>query len=435
MSSFEHSARYCIIGAGAAGLAALKELTDAGIAVDCFEKTNRVAGHWNTDYDALHTITPRDSSGFVDFPMPEDYPLYPSRHQVTTYINRYADHFKLREKIRFYSEVKSIAPLDETGEKGWRVELEDGHARNYRGVLVANGHLWDARIPDIAKKFTGRSIHSGHYHNTAEIEGKVLVVGFGNSGCDLAVDAAQARIDTSIAIRRGQVFQPKTLFGLPRAELAFLNTLAPAQQNAVMNALILASLGDHSQYPGLPPPDTYDLEQQPPVINELLLYWIQHGRIKVRPGIADINGKNVIFTNGLTETFDTILWATGFNVSLPFLDKNLLQWQDNVPLRTAGLVLPTTVESLYFIGLSAPRGPQWPTYNIQAKLVNKMIHLRQSGVTGLARTFARWQTPDTRIDIVRRIWQENVDKTHAQLDALALNASEQSQLQSLAAVA
>jgi len=426
MSSSPRDARYCIIGAGAAGLATLKEMSDARLAVDCFEKSTRVAGHWNTDYDALHTITPRDSSGFDGFPMPKDYPLYPSRHQVTTYINRYADHFNLRQKIKFYTEVKAITPLDNKGETGWKVELENGHHRHYRGVLVANGHLWDTRLPEVAKKFTGRSIHSGHYHNTSE--------SFGNSGCDLAVDAAQARIDTSIAIRRGQLFQPKTLFGLPRAELGFLNELAPEQQNALMNALILASLGNYSNYPGLPAPESYDLEKQPPVVNELLLYWIQHGRIKVRPGIADIEGRNVTFSDGRTEAFDTILWATGFNVSLPFIDKNYLQWKNGVPLRTAGLVLPTTMESLYFIGLSAPRGPQWPTYNIQAKLAIKMITLRESGINGLARTFSRWQTADDRIDIVRRIWQENVDKTHMQLDALALNANEQSQLQALSSV-
>jgi len=409
---------YCIIGAGAAGLAALKEMRDDGFTVDCFEKSSRVGGHWNTDYDALHTITPRDSSGFDDFPMPKDYPLYPSRDQVSRYLNAYADHFRLREQIQFNTQVSSIVPLDKTGESGWQVHLSNGQIQEYTGVLVANGHLWDAKIPAIAKKFNGKSIHSGHYRNTSDIEGKVLVVGFGNSGCDLAVDAAQARLNTSISIHRGQLFQPKTLFGMPRTELSLLNNLAPEQQNALLNTLILASLGNHEQYPGLPAPETYDLERQPPVVNELLLYWIQHGRIKVRPGIQDINDKEVCFTDGSTEHFDTILWATGFNVCLPFLDNSLLQWENGTPLRTAGLVLPTTVESLYFIGLAAPRGPQWPTYNVQTKLVKKMLQLRENGITGLAKTFAKLQPADNRIDIVRRIWQENVELTKAQLNTL-----------------
>jgi cation diffusion facilitator CzcD-associated flavoprotein CzcO len=417
-----NDARYCIIGAGAAGLAALKEMLEAGFAVDCFEKNAEIGGHWNVDYDALHLITPRGSSFFDGFPMPEDYPLYPSRDQVKAYMNSYADHFELRKHITFETAVTSIEPVDTTGEKGWSVKLASGVDRHYAGVLVANGHLWDCKIPEVAKKFTGKSIHSGRYHNTQEIEGRVLVVGFGNSGCDLAVDAAQSRIDTTIAIRRGQLFQPKTLFGLPRAELSFVNQLPPEQQNMVMNLLITASLGSHTNYPGLPAPETYDLEKQPPVINNLLLYWIQHGRIKVAPGIEDIDGKQVTFTDGRTESFDTILWATGFHATIPFLDSSLLEWRDEVPLRTAAMTLPTKLESLYFIGLSAPRGAQWPTYCTQTRLVQKLIRLRESGVKGVAQKFARLQHHDSRIDIIRREWQQNLDETLTQIEALKLGA-------------
>jgi len=417
------NARYCIIGAGAAGLAALKEMLEAGFSTDCFEKNGEVAGHWNVDYDALHLITPRSTSYFDDFPMPESYPLYPSRDQVKAYMNNYADHFDLRSHIQFHTAVTTLSPVGANGEEGWIVKLSTGEERRYDGILVANGHLWDCKVPEVAKKFTGRSIHSGKYQNTGEIEGRVLVVGFGNSGCDLAVDAAQARIDTTIAIRRGQLFQPKTLFGLPRAELSFVNQLPAEQQNMVMNLLITASLGSHTNYPGLPAPETYDLDKQPPVVNNLLLYWIQHGRIKVAPGIQDINGKDVTFTDGRTESFDTILWATGFHARLPFLESDLLEWRDEVPLRTAAMTLPTTLESLYFIGLSAPRGAQWPTYCTQARLVQKFIRLRESGVKGVAHKFARLQQHESRIDIVRREWQQNLDDTLTQIEALKLGAS------------
>lgn len=416
----DNDARYCIIGAGAAGMAALKEMLAAGFDVDCFEKNNEVAGHWNVDYDALHLITPRNTSSFDGFPMPEDYPLYPSRDQVKQYMNDFAERFGLRRYIHFNCAVTSIEPVDANGEKGWRVSLATGEVRQYAGVLVANGHLWDCKVPEVASNFTGKSIHSGKYRNTGEIEGRVLVVGFGNSGCDLAVDAAQARLDTTIAIRRGQLFQPKTLFGLPRAELSFVNQLPPEQQNMVMNLLIMTSLGSHSNYPGLPAPETYDLDKQPPVVNNLLLYWIQHGRIKVAPGIESIDGKAVTFTDGRTESFDTILWATGFNATLPFLDSARLEWRDGVPLRTAAMTLPTTLESLYFIGLSAPRGAQWPTYGTQTRLVQKIIRLRERGLQGLARTFAQLQEADSRIDIVRREWQQNLDDTLKQLEAMAL---------------
>jgi hypothetical protein len=409
--------RYCVIGAGAAGLAAVKTLTDAGLAVECFEKGDRVGGHWHSDYEALHLITPKSSSCFDGFPMPASYPMYPSREQVAAYMCSYAQTFGLERWIAFNTAVERIEPIGERGADGWRVTLSNGSVRDFGGVIVANGHLWDQNIPGIGKGYTGRSIHSGAYKNTGDIEGRVLVVGFGNSGCDLAVDVAQARKDVTIAMRTGQVFQPKTFFGLPRAEIPFLAALPPEMQNTAASTLIHVVLGSHEHYPGMPAPETYDLEKQPPVVNSLLLYWIQHGRIKVAPGPVSIEGKRVSFTDGSEAEFDTILWATGFNTTLPFLDESLLDWRDGVPLRTAAMTLPTTAESLYFVGLAAPRGAQWPVYCAQSRLVSRLIAVRERGVKDLAVHFARVQTPDSRIDIVRRFWQQNLDQTQHQLDA------------------
>lgn len=412
-------AKYCIIGAGAAGMAALKTLTDEGFEVDCYEKSDRVGGHWHTDYEALHLITPRDGSGFDGFPMPADYPVYPSRDQVRDYMEAYADAFGLRERIQFNTEVRDVSPRGTRGEAGWTVTLASGTQINYDAVIVANGHLWDPRLPSVAKDFTGKSLHSGRYVNTGDIEGRVLVVGFGNSGCDLAVDAAQSRLDVSIAVRRGQVFQPKTLMGRPRAELPFLSQLPAELQTMMTNALVAVSKGTYADYPGLPEPETYDLDKQPPVVNDLLLYWIQHGRIKVRPGIQSIAGKQVTFTDGRTETFDTILWATGFNPTLPFLDDALLDWQDGTPLRTAAAILPTTVESLYFVGLCAPRGAQWPVYCRQAGLIAQMLRLQETGVRDLAARFRASDAPETGIDIVRRKWEADFEATRRSLAVLA----------------
>lgn len=424
--------QYCIIGAGAAGLAALKTLTDAGFRVDCFEKSAHIGGHWNTDYDALHLITPKSSSCFDGFPMPEHYPVYPSRDQVRAYMNDYTDTFGLRERITFNMAVQRIEPLGEHGEAGWDVTLADGRRQRYAGVLVANGHLWDCKVPEVGKGFRGVSIHSGEYRNVQQIEGKVLVVGFGNSGCDLAVDAAQARLDTTIAIRRGQLFQPKTLFGLPRGELPLLGQLPPEQQNAIMNMLIMASVGTHRNYPGLPAPASYDLDAQPPVVNTLLLYWIQHGRIKVAPGIEHIAGKTVTFSDGSQADYDTIIWATGFNTRLPFLDESLLQWRDGVPLRSAAMTLPSNLEGLFYIGLGAPRGPQWPVYCEQARLVMRMLRLRAAGMTGLAAKFAQLQPLQSRIDIVKREWLANYKDTQSQLDVLELTLQPAPALRQLA---
>src|SRR5918999_1132331 len=116
---------YCLIGAGAAGLGALQVLLDEGFSVDCFERSDRVGGHWHSDYEFLHLITPRDSSGFDGFPMPSDYPLFPSRDQMRDYIMGFAAQHGLGLHIRFNTAVTSARPLDGNGLAGWEVTTRD----------------------------------------------------------------------------------------------------------------------------------------------------------------------------------------------------------------------------------------------------------------------------------------------------------------------
>ena len=162
-------ASYCLIGAGAAGLGALQVLLDEGFSVDCFERSDRVGGHWHTDYECLHLITPRDSSGFDGFPMPAEYPLFPSRDQMRDYILGFAAHHGLGSHIRFNTAVTSARPLDPSGLAGWEVTTSDGERRTYDGVIVANGHLWDPFVPDYPGHFDGRVMHSGQYRNGSDL--------------------------------------------------------------------------------------------------------------------------------------------------------------------------------------------------------------------------------------------------------------------------
>src|ERR687895_416849 len=300
---------YCLIGAGAAGLGALQVLLDEGFSVDCFERSDRVGGHWHSDYECLHLITPRDSSGFDGFPMPSDYPLFPSRDQMRDYIMGFAAQHDLGSHIRFNTAVRSARPLDVSGLAGWEITTSDGEHHTYDGVIVANGHLWDPFVPDYPGRFDGHVLHSSQYRNVGDLRGdRVLVVGAGNSGCDLAVDAAQAGSETYVSVRNG-----------------------------------------------------------------LLLHFIHHGRVHVAPGIERFDGHDVHFTDGTTRAFDTIVYATGFKVTLPFLDEAPLEQADGVPLRVAGMTLPVGLERLYFVGLAAPRGPQLPVYSAQARLIAKFL--------------------------------------------------------------
>jgi cation diffusion facilitator CzcD-associated flavoprotein CzcO len=416
--------RYCVIGAGAAGISTLEQLRKAGFEVDCYEKTDRVGGHWHTDYEALHLITSRDMTGFEDFPMPADYPHFPRRDQVREYLESYARAHGHYDIIRFNTAVLSVEPVataGPVGSAGWTVTLEGGESVVYDGVFVANGHLWHQKIPSFAHDFTGAQVHSGSYNNTGDIEGdRVLVVGAGNSGCDLAVDAAQHRFDVDIVIREGTYFQPKAYFGVPRQEIDWMAQFSPDEQDLIARLLAKVSIGEWHHYEGMPKPAHRTLAEGRTVVNNLLLYWVQHGRVRIRPGIARIEGKTVHFADGSSREYDTILWATGFHASLPFLDEELIERGSGVPLRYAAGIVPKGLEKLYYIGLSAPRGPQIPVYGVQAKVAIRMLQLHERSAAGFApiqRYLADLQQADDRIDIVRAIWSDQLADTERLLDA------------------
>jgi Flavin-binding monooxygenase-like len=418
--------RYCVIGAGAAGISALQQLREAGYEVECFEKTDRVGGHWHTDYEALHLITSRNMTHFEGFTMPEEYPHFPRRDQVRSYIESYAHHHGHYDLINFNTEVISVTPVDAgsapVGSAGWRVLTSRGDEGVFDGVLVANGHLWDAYVPDVPGEFTGRQLHSSEYNNVKDLEGgRVLVVGAGNSGCDLAVDVAQHRLEVDIVIRNGVQFQPKTYFGVPRQEVPFLTGFSPEEQDLLSRLLARVSIGENHNYPGMPAPQAQTLAGGPTTVNDLLLYWIHHGRVRVAPGISHFDGRTVHFTDGTCREYDSILWATGFNVKLPFLGDNQIAWRQGVPVRRAGGILPEGVEKLYFVGLIAPRGPQIPIYGAQTRLIVRMIRLyEEAGWHGFALSnyFATLQEPELRIDIVRPVWLEQMADTERLLTAL-----------------
>jgi cation diffusion facilitator CzcD-associated flavoprotein CzcO len=415
--------RYCVIGAGAAGLSAINTLRAAGHDVAGYEKTKRVGGHWHTDYDALHLITSRDTTTFENFPMPADYPHFPRRDQVRAYLESYADAHGLRELIRFDTAVEDVLPLlaeRRPGSAGWEVRTSRGDRERFDGVLIANGHLWDPKVPQVPGHFDGVQLHSSEYQNVGDLQGsRVLVVGAGNSGCDLAVDVAQHRLEVDVVMVQGIHFQPKSYFGVPRQQLDFLRQFTSAEQDFVNRMMSKLVLGDPSSY-GMPAPEAVSLADGAVTVNSLLMYWIQHGRVGVRPGIASYEANTVHFTDGSSADYDNILWATGFNVNLPFLADDVIPWERGVPLRRAGGILPEGVEQLYFIGLTAPRGPQIPIYGMQAKLVNRMINLHERGLldrTGVAEQLERLQEADLRIDIVRDAWLAQMADTERLLDA------------------
>jgi cation diffusion facilitator CzcD-associated flavoprotein CzcO len=415
--------RYCVIGAGAAGLAAVRALVAARLDFDCFEATDRIGGHWHTDYDCLHLITPRDGSGFRGDPMPDTWADFPRRSQMVEDLEGHADRHDLRRHVTFNTRVERLVPIGPGAVDGWEVTTSNGRTARYAGVLVANGHNSVPSIPQVPGTFTGTVIHSGAYRNPGDIDGKrVLVVGSGNSGCDIASELAQAGYDIVLSVRKGHLFQPKSFFGRPRGSLPSMK-LPPRLLDPVLRFMIRMSVGSPETY-GLPKPVAKSLNDQRPVVNSLVLHWIQHGRVVPAPGLRRFDGRVVEFTDGMHHEVDTIVWATGFQAALPFLPDELIRREEGIPVRVAGCILPAGGPArLYFVGLCAPRGPQLPIYSDQSEVIVTMLDLQERIDQPLAALFTASDSPETRIDIVRAFWNDQMTRTRRRLRSLAANAA------------
>jgi len=199
--------------------------------------------------------------------------------------------------------------------------------------------------------------------------------------------------------------------------------LPPRLLDPVLRFLIWMSVGSPESY-GLPKPVAKSLNDQRPVVNSLVLHWIQHGRIVPAPDLRRFDGKFVEFVDGSRHEVDTIVWATGFQAALPFLPDELIRREHGIPLRVAGCILPAGGPArLYFVGLCAPRGPQLPVYSDQSDVIMDMLALQERLDEALVDVFTATDEPESRIDIVRAYWNDQMDRTRRRLRELASRSS------------
>ena len=378
--------KVCVIGAGSSGIVACQVLNARGIAFHCFEKGSQVGGNWRYEndngmssaYRSLHINTSRKVMAFKTLPMPDHYPDYPDHFQMAAYFDEYVDHFGLREKIRFRTEVLSVEPVE--GE--WEVTVADAdggrETNRYRAVLVANGHHWDPRWPEPAfpgaDEYSGEQIHVHHYREPDVLPGKrVLVLGLGNSAVDVAVESSRIADATFLATRRGAWVIPKYLNGKPVDEIANSVTgLAPIPvMRAVMQRSLKVAVGSPTDY-GLPKPDHKLLEAHPTVSSEFLPR-LGHGDITAKPNIDRFTGgRGVRFVDGTEEEIDLVVYCTGYKITFPFFDPEVLAAPENV-LPLYRRVAPVDRPGLYVIGLVQPLGPIMPLAEAQCEWVADLI--------------------------------------------------------------
>jgi dimethylaniline monooxygenase (N-oxide forming) len=378
--------KVCIIGAGSSGLTACQVLSARGIPFDCFEKGSKIGGNWRYEndngqssaYRSLHINSSRSLMSYKAYPMPEDYPDYPSHEHIAAYFDAYTERFGLQDKITFHTEVVDVQPTD--GEWEVTVETAEGqrHTGRYGAVLVANGHHWDPRWPEPpfpgADDFAGEQVHAHYYREPDVLEGKrVLVLGIGNSAVDIAVESSRIAEKTFIAMRRGAYVLPKYLGGKPidDASPPAMSRLPLGVQRFFMARLLKLAVGEMTDY-GLPKPDHKLLEAHPTVSSELLPR-VGHGDIAVKPNIDRFLGdRRVRFADGSEEEVDLVVYCTGYKISFPFLSHEVFEARDNrMPLYRR--VVSAEQPGLYFIGFIQPLGPIMPIAEAQSEWIADLL--------------------------------------------------------------
>lgn len=379
--------KVCVIGAGSSGITAVQVLASRGVDFDCFELGSEVGGNWRYDndnglssaYESLHINTSRQIMEYAAHPMPDHFPDYPNHRQIAAYFDDFVDHFDLRRRITFRTEVVKVEPL---GAHDFEVTVRgrDGgepEVRRYTHVVVANGHHWDPRWPEPAfpgaEGFPGEQLHAHHYRTPEPLRGKrVLVLGIGNSACDIAVEASRVAESTDLAMRRGAHILPKFMFGMPTDHLTD-SPLArgPVKvQQLLMSTMLRLSQGKVTDY-GLPQPDHQVLHAHPTVSQDLLNR-LGHGDLAVRPDIARFEGSRVHFVDGSSGEYDVVVYCTGYRVQFPFLGEDVVASADNHVDLYRRVVDPAH-PGLYFVGLIQPLGAIMPLAEAQAEWIGDLV--------------------------------------------------------------
>lgn len=371
---------YAIIGAGPAGLAAARQLQKYGIPFTGFELHGDVGGLWDIDnphstlYRSAHLISSKGTTQFTEFPMDTDVPPYPHHSQVLRYFRAYAQHHDLRAHYRFNTKVTALLRQD----RGWRLRCErngEVHEGLFDGVLIANGTLHTPNLPELPGAFDGELLHSSQYRSADCFDGKrVLIVGCGNSACDIAVDAVHRARSVDLSVRRGYHFLPKFCFGRPIDTFGGMIRLPRPLKQRLDSALVRLLIGKPSDY-GLPDPD-HRLYESHPVVNSLVLHHLAHGDIRARRDVRSVEGSRVVFSDGERGDYDLILLATGYRLDYPFIDRSLLNWPkaQAAPQLYLNMFHPEH-DDLFMLGMIEASGLGWQGRAEQAELV--ALYIRQ----------------------------------------------------------
>ncbi|MGH0030802.1 MAG: flavin-containing monooxygenase [Myxococcota bacterium] len=380
-----------VIGAGPSGLVACKSLAAHGLRFTAYEAGDRVGGQWvlgnssgtSSAYRSLHANTHKGMCRYADYPLPDDYPDFPSHAQMAAWFDAYARDFDLYPHIRLGARVAS-ARRAEVG--GWQVELAGGERAHHDALVVATGNLWDPRAPDLPGTFDGETLHAKHYldpTDPVDCRGRtVAVMGLGNTACELAVELSKeggAR-RVLLSARSGQNFVPKIAAPVPHPSepltgpLAWLpRSLRDAAFRALFPRIVGRMLGSRPtpQSLGLPPPPADPFEKRF-VIDNGIFDRLAAGSIEPRPGVRRLCGREIEFADGSRDEVDVLITATGYRFSLPFLSDELLGARPE-QLRLFRGVMHPRHHDLFIVGVMKAICSIWPRSEQQMAFVAPLL--------------------------------------------------------------
>ncbi|SFK27889.1 Flavin-binding monooxygenase-like [Nitrosomonas aestuarii] len=367
MSNTPMKQTVAVIGAGSSGLAAARHFLSHGFKVHVFEREDDLGGNWNYGkpcsrvYRSTHTISSKPGTEYPDFPMPRDFPDYPHHSQILAYLQAYAEQFNLLEHIHFTTGVARVEPVTEGDARTrWSVTLENGRTASFDWLIIANGHNWCPKFPEYPGEFSGHILHSAEYR-TPDIftDRRVLIVGGGNSGCDIAVEAAQFCDRAWHSTRRAYWYMPKYILGRPADQVGdqLLAFGLPLWFRRLAATVIHRLLVGRPEQTGLPHPDHRFFETHP-VINSLLPYYVGQGDITPKPDILRFEGSTVHFVDQSSIELDIIVFATGYLIRFPFIDTRHLNFQEGRPQLYLNVFHPD-YDSLFVAGLIQPDSGQF----------------------------------------------------------------------------
>jgi hypothetical protein len=383
--------RYAVIGAGPSGLATARALQKRGIPVDGYEASHGVGGLWDitnprsTMYESAHLISSRTTTEFTDFPMRTRVD-YPGHRLLREYFQEYADRFGLTGMFRFETRVSRLEPRD----RGWDLTSigPDGEqTRWYAGVVLANGTLAEPNIPAFPGDFSGELLHTSAYKTPGQLTGKrVLLIGAGNSGCDIAVDAVHHAASVDMSVRRGYYFVPRYLFGRPSDTLNQGRPLPARLKQALDSRVLRAFTGDPVRF-GFPKPN-YRIYESHPIVNTMILNHLGQGDLRILPDVDRFDGRTVHFRDGSADDYDLIMLATGYTLDYPFVDREHLHWRGPAPRLFLNL-FPASFNGLYVMGMIEASGIGWQGRYEQADLLAAYLAAVEHDPSRAARFRAR----------------------------------------------